>query len=303
MLNAGSTLPDTIASVQQQNFNDYEWIVQDGGSTDGCVDLWKHISQVRLEIAPDVGLYDAMNKAVHRSTGRWLIFLQADDWLEPGALQALAEAAARSPDSLVIAGGGSAVQEIHGAWRTVWERNSLANKGLDFSTLALGEPMLNARAYHREIWQKFGAFNTRWSLAADRAWLLGLCQEEVILTTVPQKVYRYRWHAGSKTMNAGNSLSKRLMLENMEIAETMLKDCKAQQRHILKNWFIREATHLAMNQLEDFEFASLLRTLRRGTKQDPFMSISFLREFFRCLPGFLLRGGKTKTAQGRMLGK
>jgi glycosyltransferase involved in cell wall biosynthesis len=300
VLNAGGTLADTIASIRNQDFADYEWIVQDGGSNDGCVDLWKDIPQVNLEIAPDSGLYNAMNKAVARSGGRWLVFLQADDWLEPGALGAFAEAAINAPGSLVLAGGSSAVKEIAGNWKTVWERNSPDDKRLDFSTVTLGEPMLNARAYRRDLWEKYGGFSTRWSLAADRAWLLELCREDPAVAEVAQKVYRYRWHEGSKTMNAGNELSKRLMLENLEIAETLQKVCRPAEISILKSWHTKEATLLAMNQSENFEIPPLLDTLLRGTKNNPLMSISFLCEFFRCLPGFLARGGRTKSTLRRM---
>jgi len=63
--------------------------------------------------------------------------------------------------------------------------------------------------------------------------------------------YRYRWHEGSRTMNAGNSLSRRLTAENLAIAEKHIKsatDLSAQQD--LKLWHHRQSTQAALCCLE-----------------------------------------------------
>lgn len=296
VLNAGATLPDTIASVAGQNFSDFEWVVQDGGSTDKGPSLLAGCPGVSLEIAADTGLYDAMNKAAARSRGKWLLFLQADDWLEDGALASLAEVADSSPGAEVLAGGCSAICLRNGTMETVWERNSPEAISLIFSTLALGEPMLNARAYRRDVWEKMGPFHTRWSLAADRAWLLELARKAPSMGILQRKIYRYRWHDGSKTMNAGNALSARLTRENLEIAETLSTNANAAELAVLKQWHKRESIRLAMNQLENFEFSSLVKTLRPQGDFSSGLLTGLAAEVLRCLPGFVCRGGKTKSA-------
>ena len=70
-------LKKTIDSVISQNFSDYEFIIIDGASTDGSVDIIKeyspHISYWVSE--PDKGIYHAMNKGITVSRGEYLLFL------------------------------------------------------------------------------------------------------------------------------------------------------------------------------------------------------------------------------------
>jgi glycosyltransferase involved in cell wall biosynthesis len=61
-----------------------EWVIQDGASTDGTVEWLNGLSdaRIRLESQPDSGIYDAMNRAVQRATGDYVLFLGADDHLK-----------------------------------------------------------------------------------------------------------------------------------------------------------------------------------------------------------------------------
>ncbi len=101
--NAEKTLPSTLASVEQQTFTDYEYLVVDGASSDNTVELAKVSSAVTSVVSePDKGLYDAMNKGVNRAKGEYLIFLNAGDSLHaPDTLQLLAQCVAEHhPDIL-----------------------------------------------------------------------------------------------------------------------------------------------------------------------------------------------------------
>jgi putative colanic acid biosynthesis glycosyltransferase len=81
--NAISTIQKTIDSVQKQTFTNYEHIIIDGLSTDGTVDFLNTLSHLQIKILSeiDVGIYDAMNKAINLSKGKYLIFIGADDYL------------------------------------------------------------------------------------------------------------------------------------------------------------------------------------------------------------------------------
>src|SRR5882762_5341075 len=83
VLNAADTLERAIQSVLKQNFDDLEYVIIDGGSTDGSLDIIRRYeSGIRYWCSePDDGLYDAMNKGVRGSKGRWVLFLGADDLL------------------------------------------------------------------------------------------------------------------------------------------------------------------------------------------------------------------------------
>ena len=71
----------TLNSIKGQSFQDYEWIVIDGGSTDGSVDLIKENKTLikRWVSEPDEGIYDAMNKGIRFATGDWVTFMNAGD--------------------------------------------------------------------------------------------------------------------------------------------------------------------------------------------------------------------------------
>lgn len=81
--NAERVLEDTIQSIITQSYKNLEYIVVDGGSTDGTLALIEkyreHITTVISE--PDHGLYDAMNKGIRLATGDYLCFLNAGDEL------------------------------------------------------------------------------------------------------------------------------------------------------------------------------------------------------------------------------
>jgi len=81
--NGASLLQETIQSVIDQSSDDMEFLVIDGGSTDGTLDILRRYDAV-LDLwvsEPDNGIYDAFNKGVALAKGEWVIFLGAGDRL------------------------------------------------------------------------------------------------------------------------------------------------------------------------------------------------------------------------------
>lgn len=81
--NADRYISRLIFSLQAQAFKNFEWIVADGGSTDGTLDLLQKVEGLNLVVdsRPDSGVYDAYNRGVALSSGDYLLFLGADDYL------------------------------------------------------------------------------------------------------------------------------------------------------------------------------------------------------------------------------
>ena len=89
-LNAEQHLAEALDSVLAQSCDDYEMLVVDGGSTDGTLALVREREaafggRLRWMSEPDSGLYDAMNKGLHRARGRYIVYLGADDHLVAGS--------------------------------------------------------------------------------------------------------------------------------------------------------------------------------------------------------------------------
>lgn len=92
--NSEKTLERTIKSVISQKYSNLEYIIVDGGSTDGTLeiirgydkDIFKWVSE------PDAGICNAFNKGIKMATGRVIGIINSDDGLMPGALEAIAKA-------------------------------------------------------------------------------------------------------------------------------------------------------------------------------------------------------------------
>ena len=79
--NAADTIEKTMLSVLNQTYHDIEYIIIDGGSTDGTVEIIrKYADRIAYWVSePDKGIYDAMNKGIKVATGEWINFMNAGD--------------------------------------------------------------------------------------------------------------------------------------------------------------------------------------------------------------------------------
>jgi glycosyltransferase involved in cell wall biosynthesis len=100
VFNGAKTLRETITSIIPQLCDDVEYLIIDGGSNDGTVDIIReyerHLAYWISE--PDRGIYDAWNKAIDASQGEFISFVGADDILEPRAFMAYIEKIKNFPD-------------------------------------------------------------------------------------------------------------------------------------------------------------------------------------------------------------
>ena len=79
--NRKNTIARAMKSIQNQSYQNIEHIIQDGGSTDGTIDIIKDLSNSKtlLESSKDQGIYDAINKGIKRTTGDIIGLLHSDD--------------------------------------------------------------------------------------------------------------------------------------------------------------------------------------------------------------------------------
>ncbi|HLZ68180.1 MAG TPA: methyltransferase domain-containing protein [Aliidongia sp.] len=172
VLNARDTIAETIESVLGQAYPDLEYILVDGGSTDGTREIIaRYADRLDLVIAePDDGLYDAVAKGFERATGEVLAWLNADDLYLPGGLDRIGRHFAAFPDERVIYFEN--LLSI-GAWR-------FANQPLgfiDFRRLLEGHFLFQDGVFFRRIaYDAVGGLDRSLKLAGDWALWLALAR-------------------------------------------------------------------------------------------------------------------------------
>lgn len=138
----------TIESAISQDWPDCEYIVIDGGSTDGTFEvIWEYSERISFYSSePDSGVYDAMNKGLRHSTGDWVVFLNSGDTFF--SEKTLSDVMAGSTDEADIIYGNSIA--VFGNTRTLMEANA------DPSVLALrpayrhGSSLVRGSIHRRE---------------------------------------------------------------------------------------------------------------------------------------------------------
>ncbi|MFN8535553.1 MAG: glycosyltransferase family 2 protein [Dehalococcoidia bacterium] len=104
--NQASFLEETMRSVLQQDYPALEYLVLDGGSTDGSADLLtRYAPNLQYAVsAPDGGQTEAINTGLARSSGEIVAYLNSDDLYCPGALQEVARVFSAQPDLDILYG-------------------------------------------------------------------------------------------------------------------------------------------------------------------------------------------------------
>src|SRR5690554_463607 len=92
--NAMDHLPNLIECLRNQEDQDFEWVVADGASTDGTLELLQSITDLNIIITSqeDFGIYDALNRAIKLCGSEFYLVMGADDFLYPNGVKDYKEA-------------------------------------------------------------------------------------------------------------------------------------------------------------------------------------------------------------------
>lgn len=87
--NAVGYLPRLIDSLRSQTFKNFEWIVVDGDSTDGTLDILSHVNGLAITVdsKSDFGIYDALNRGISLSSADYYLVVGADDILNHNSIE------------------------------------------------------------------------------------------------------------------------------------------------------------------------------------------------------------------------
>jgi glycosyltransferase involved in cell wall biosynthesis len=102
--NQGQFIEDTIQSILIQKYEYFEHIIIDGGSTDNTLGILKKYSHLNWISEEDKGQSEALNKGFKMAKSEWVLWLNADDILLPGAIRKYVDTIAKHPNADVIHG-------------------------------------------------------------------------------------------------------------------------------------------------------------------------------------------------------
>lgn len=163
--NQATFLPATIESVLGQRYPNLEYIVVDGGSTDGSVEIIRrYANQLAWWVSErDGGQADAVRKGFARATGSIFGFLNSDDLLAPGALAYVVGRFQQDPHLGVVVGAGGMIDGagrfLHGVYPMGWGVDELLSFESRF--------MQPAVFFSRSVYERVGGMDPQFRFALD----------------------------------------------------------------------------------------------------------------------------------------
>lgn len=203
--NSASTLRDTIESVLNQTYLDYEYIIKDGGSKDETLAICREYEprfkgKMKIISACDKGIYDAMNQGFKAATGDVLMLINSDDlFARTDAIELAVKTFKDHP-------------EVDGVYADLYyvSQNNINNIVRVWKT---GEQKPMRRGWlpahptfyvKRECYEKYGYFNLNYPLAADFELMLRFVEcHGIKLTYLPEHLVKMRL-GGATSKNLKN---------------------------------------------------------------------------------------------------
>jgi len=228
--NQAKYLEETIQSVLGQNYPNLEYIIIDGGSTDGSVEIIKkyenHLAYWISE--PDNGMYHAIQKGFDKSTGDIMAWINSDDMYHPRALFTVAEIF-NSFGSVNWLQGLTTIFDESG--RTVEAYKSRIFTKFDFYNADYGFIQQESTFWRRSLWERTGAsLDCSLLYAGDFAlWLKFFSSDKLYVTNAL---------IGGFRMRSSNQLSLDFRKEYIEEIEKKLEaiNLNKEEKHILRRY-------------------------------------------------------------------
>ena len=194
--NYGRCLAEAIESALGQTRGPVEVVVVDDGSNDDSVEVARRYP-VRVIVQANRGVSAARNRGAAESSGQYIMFLDADDVLEPDYVEKCLRALSAAPPHVAYAYTG---MRHFGAEEKVWD-----SRPFDARALLRGNFVHASALIRRDVFRESGGFDTRWRLGHEdhELWvrLLTLGYHGVL---APEPLLRYRRHVESR-----NTLTKK----------------------------------------------------------------------------------------------
>lgn len=217
-LNQGRFIGDCLRSVASQRTQDIgvEHIVFDACSTDETLDILKTTPDLSWVSEPDRGQTDAINKGLLQAGGDWIMWLNADDYLLPGALQRVQEHALTHPNSDVIYGDCLFVD------KTGRQLREKREGGFNFNMLLFYGCYIPSTAtfFRRKLVDRGLLLDPQFKNCMDTDYFMRLALAGARFGHIPELLAAFRWHED----NISTNFSDRRKAERLQIQRRILQE-------------------------------------------------------------------------------
>ena len=202
VLNNVHTIEQTILSVVNQTYSNIEYIIIDGGSVDGTLEIIeKYKKNIDILICEkDKGLYDAMNKGVSLANGEIIGIINSDDWYESNAVKLVVNAFHNNPKKQIFHGDRYDIDD--GGKKKIRKYNSSEFKFIYYG-MTYNHPSM---FFHKNIYKE-NRYNISLSSLADYEFVLNqYLKNKKLFHYIPKAYVNYRLTGVSSRLSLKKSL-------------------------------------------------------------------------------------------------
>lgn len=192
-------IEETMKSVLSQDYPYLEYLVIDGGSTDGTLDILRRYEAYLHWVSElDKGQADAINKGFKQATGEIVSWLNSDDLYLPGVLHQVANYFSQHPEVDVVYGDYHLIDQ---AGRLLLTRREIS---FDYNILLYGLNYISQPAtfFRRDIFDRVGYLDDTLHYGLDWEYWLRIASHGGRFAHLPHSLAATRWHNTAKTLLA-----------------------------------------------------------------------------------------------------
>lgn len=218
--NAAQYIEQTIDSVLNQSFQNWEWLITDDNSQDNSVEIIKKINDPRIKLVAlkeNVGAGEARNHSLQRATGRFITFLDSDDVWHPDFLEKMVNFMKENQVELAYSGYSRCDENLHPVIK-----DFEANKEVNFNNLLKTCRLsLLSSMYDSQRIGKF--FFPKGSKREDHIMWLNLLKKIPYGKPLPEILAKYRMREGSVSRNKKNVVKDQYLVYREHMKFSVLK--------------------------------------------------------------------------------